>query len=761
MLFPRAAPLPDVRWLSPLLAGCLGAAFAVFGPAFAEDPPSRVGSLNYLSGEVTYNLRDQPGDPGQSDAADNWLRADFNQPVCQDMSLKTGANARARVRIGPDAIQMSDNTWLNLLNLSYDQIEASLTQGRIYLQLSKLDPGENVELETPRGSVWVLQAGAYDIDIGDRDQPTRIIVFEGKARFVGGSADLPIGAGKQALVSGTYPSLASTESDWSGINPTQAAASAQPVSAGSPNPATASLAGALAPPSPRSPETSSASMAEQSNIAAAGPVPSAADHPFPNPAEGAVQPPSRDFSVPAPLDARQATVAGAQAAPSKSTSAAASSDQKPSDPFLSWVVEESDQDQGPQAAQRSTQYVSAETTGADALDRYGQWQKLPDSEPVWFPSAVPNDWAPYRFGHWDWIAPWGWTWIDDQPWGFAPFHYGRWVNIDGRWGWVPGTAEPQPVYAPALVAFVDTAETPNGGPVGGPGVGWFPLGPSDDYSPWYAAGPKYIVAVNAPEHWQPHDLGVRGYGGRDHEAWRGQYFNRRYATVVPREAFAGERRIDRGMVRQLDASRLDHMSLLHGAPHIAPVAMRSVPGPGEFRGGFRGMTPAAAAAGGLHARPGGGPTFEHGPGMVGRGAPENAGRFERGGRPPAGLVRPSAGHFGGTQYGRPQGFQGATAGYHGNPQQFVRPQGFQGAAAGYRGYPQQFGRPQIPQGFRGTQPFGRPQMAQAFHGGSQFGRPQLFQTPAAFRGGGMMGRVASPLAAHPALSAGGVGGRHK
>ena len=56
---------------------------------------------------------------------------------------------------------------------------------------------------------------------------------------------------------------------------------------------------------------------------------------------------------------------------------------------------------------------------------------------VWYPNVYPG-WAPYREGHWAWVEPWGWTWVDDAPWGFAPFHYGRWVNVGGRWGWVPG-----------------------------------------------------------------------------------------------------------------------------------------------------------------------------------------------------------------------------------------------------------------------------------------------------------------------------------
>ena len=84
-------------------------------------------------------------------------------------------------------------------------------------------------------------------------------------------------------------------------------------------------------------------------------------------------------------------------------------------------------------------------------------------------------WAPYRYGHWVWVDPWGWTWIDDAPWGFAPFHYGRWAFAGAGWVWAPGAMAARPVYAPALVAFVG---------VGGVGMAaWFPLGPGEVYRP--------------------------------------------------------------------------------------------------------------------------------------------------------------------------------------------------------------------------------------------------------------------------------------
>ncbi len=104
----------------------------------------------------------------------------------------------------------------------------------------------------------------------------------------------------------------------------------------------------------------------------------------------------------------------------------------------------------------SARYVSPDVIGADDLDQYGSWRQTPNYGAVWVPSGVGPGWAPYHDGHWVWVEPWGWTWVDDAPWGFAPCHYGRWVYGGGYWGWSPGPAVivARPVYAPALVAFV-------------------------------------------------------------------------------------------------------------------------------------------------------------------------------------------------------------------------------------------------------------------------------------------------------------------
>ena len=153
-------------------------------------------------------------------------------------------------------------------------------------------------------------------------------------------------------------------------------------------------------------------------------------------------------------------------------------------------------------------YVSDDVIGYEDLDDNGGWRPVPDYGTVWFPHVTIVGWAPYRYGHWAFIAPWGWTWVDDASWGFAPFHYGRWIYVAGAWGWVPapprvvGIAYVRPVYAPALVAWVGGPHFGVGVGIGvggfaaGVNVGWFPLGPREVFVPSYAVSRAYVNRVN-------------------------------------------------------------------------------------------------------------------------------------------------------------------------------------------------------------------------------------------------------------------------
>ncbi|HTW22032.1 MAG TPA: DUF6600 domain-containing protein [Candidatus Baltobacteraceae bacterium] len=172
------------------------------------------------------------------------------------------------------------------------------------------------------------------------------------------------------------------------------------------------------------------------------------------------------------------------------------------DDFDSWCLSR-DQREDRSASAR---YVSRDVIGYDDLDDYGAWSNDPEYGNVWIPNGVAADWAPYHYGHWVFVAPWGWTWVEDEPWGFAPFHYGRWAVIGGRWGWVPGPVAVgvvvggpviRPMYAPALVGFVGGGGFSLSIAIGGgAGVAWFPLGPRDVWVPAYRCSPVYVQHVN-------------------------------------------------------------------------------------------------------------------------------------------------------------------------------------------------------------------------------------------------------------------------
>ena len=85
-----------------------------------------------------------------------------------------------------------------------------------------------------------------------------------------------------------------------------------------------------------------------------------------------------------------------------------------------------------------------------ALEPYGTWADDATYGTVWTPSptVVGSDFAPYvTAGHWAYDDDY--VWVSDYNWGWAPFHYGRWVYIGGRgWGWIPGRT-----YAGAWVSW--------------------------------------------------------------------------------------------------------------------------------------------------------------------------------------------------------------------------------------------------------------------------------------------------------------------
>jgi len=100
----------------------------------------------------------------------------------------------------------------------------------------------------------------------------------------------------------------------------------------------------------------------------------------------------------------------------------------------------------------------------DELSPYGQWIQDPQYGYVWRPDVDQDEFRPYYTnGRWA-MTEYGNTWVSNYDWGWAPFHYGRWVyNRYNNWIWIPDT-----VWGPAWVSWRS----------GGGYYGWAPLGPS-------------------------------------------------------------------------------------------------------------------------------------------------------------------------------------------------------------------------------------------------------------------------------------------
>ena len=218
------------------------------------------------------------------------------------------------------------------------------------------------------------------------------------------------------------------------------------------------------------------------------------------------------------------------------------------------------------------QYISADVVGYEDMQAYGGWSNDPDYGQVWSPNTVPANWQPYSTGSWAYSQPYGWTWVDEQPWGFAPYHYGRWANRNNRWLWVPPERRERAVYAPALVAFLGGAELAIAlGNSSAQPVGWFPLGPREAYVPPYTNDRTYYERINTNARVERAILDDRWNRAERHEAIRAdeqnqRMMNRRFATVVPAQAFARSEPVAR-VALKVDPQKLS----------VAPVAAVSAP----------------------------------------------------------------------------------------------------------------------------------------------------------------------------------------
>src|SRR6266850_839359 len=98
----------------------------------------------------------------------------------------------------------------------------------------------------------------------------------------------------------------------------------------------------------------------------------------------------------------------------------------------------------------------------EPLTPYGEWVSVGSYGRCWHPLHVEVGWRPYCEGHWEWTDC-GWYWVSDEPWSWACYHYGSWVDDPSYgWCWIPATE-----WAPSWVTWREAPDY----------IGWAPCGP--------------------------------------------------------------------------------------------------------------------------------------------------------------------------------------------------------------------------------------------------------------------------------------------
>lgn len=261
-----------------------------------------------------------------------------------------------------------------------------------------------------------------------------------------------------------------------------------------------------------------------------------------------------------PIDAGERIVFST-AAPVKAVSETASGDE-----FAEWCGGRAVDD----SRLAAPYFVSRDMTGYAELDAAGTWRVSENYGPVWTPKSAAADWQPYRNGHWRWFPPWGWSWVDKEPWGFATSHYGRWMFSDNKWSWAPGNWTANLVWAPAVVRFLGTPGVGLSYADGrGPAIAWLPLAPKEVYWPNYSHDVEYIQAINRGIIRDPSTITLREDGEPAAAIANAPLANRQFASVVPRPTFTGGQEIAAALLT-IPEDRLLNAPAIMGSPPIGP-----------------------------------------------------------------------------------------------------------------------------------------------------------------------------------------------
>ena len=117
----------------------------------AQDPPTRVADLNYVTGNVSI----QPAGAG------DWAPADVNRPFTTGDNLWADTDGRAELHLNNAVLRVGPQSSLGFLNLADNFAQIRFTQGEFFLRVRHMGDDDSFEVDTPNAAVTILRDGEY------------------------------------------------------------------------------------------------------------------------------------------------------------------------------------------------------------------------------------------------------------------------------------------------------------------------------------------------------------------------------------------------------------------------------------------------------------------------------------------------------------------------------------------------------------------------------------------------------------------------
>jgi len=189
--------------LFSLLAAFSATLFAQYDQSYQGDPPASIARIGYLNGNVSL----------QAYGSDQWADAPMNYPMVGGDRLYTGPGSRAVVQLGGAEMRIWQATDVTLTNLSDNFEQIGLAQGALRLRVFQMEPGSQIEVDTPNGAALISSPGDYRIEAfsqgggqyGDQNASSILTINSGNAQLTGPNINLPVSSGYSVGLFGSNP----------------------------------------------------------------------------------------------------------------------------------------------------------------------------------------------------------------------------------------------------------------------------------------------------------------------------------------------------------------------------------------------------------------------------------------------------------------------------------------------------------------------------------------------------------------------------